>query len=211
MTLIDLALAPLSAAKHRLSTWRLERRWRRLRQLGMHIGKDVNLPGSTFIDESHCFLISIGDNCGFGEDCHILAHDAQMDEYLDAARLGRVIIHDSCHIGARTVILPGLEIGPRTLVGAHSLVSRTLPANSVCAGVPAKVICSLDEYLDKHREALRTAPTFDYITHSMGAISNEEKAAMKRALAERDGYMVGGRSAMMRGEGWPKLTAADTV
>ena len=36
-----------------------------------------------------------------GEECFILAHDAQMDEFLDAARIGRVIIHQSCHIGSR--------------------------------------------------------------------------------------------------------------
>ena len=100
MSLLDLALAPLVLAKHKAEALRLERRWRRLRAQGMHIGKGVNLPASTTIDESHCFLISIGDNCGFGEECHILAHDAQMDEYLNAARLGRVIIHPSCHIGA---------------------------------------------------------------------------------------------------------------
>jgi maltose O-acetyltransferase len=207
MSLLDLALAPLVLAKHKAEALRLERRWRRLRAQGMHIGKGVNLPASTTIDESHCFLISIGDNCGFGEECHILAHDAQMDEYLNAARLGRVIIHPSCHIGARSVILAGVEIGPRTIVGANSVVARTLPPGTVCAGSPAKVICSLDEYLDRHREALKTAPKFEYATHTIGAITEQGKAEMKRALADRDGYMVGGYAAMMRGEGWPRTTS----
>jgi maltose O-acetyltransferase len=207
MSLIDLVLAPLVRAKYRVAAARLERRWRVLRALGMHIGERVNLPASTSIDESHCFLISIGDDCGFGEECHILAHDAQMDEYLNAARLGRVIVHPSCHIGARTVILAGVEIGPRTIVGANSVVSRSLPPNTVCAGAPAKVICSLDEYLDRHREALKTAPKFDYMTHSIGAITEEGKEAMRRALADRDGYMVGGHAAMLRGEGWPRTTS----
>ena len=207
MSLVDFVLAPLVRAKHSVTTARLERRWRILRAHGMHIGKNVNLPASTTIDESHCFLISIGDNCGFGEECHILAHDAQMDEYLNAARLGRVIIHPSCHIGARTVILAGVEIGPRTLVGANSVVSRTLPPNTVCAGSPAKVICSLDEYLDRHREALKTAPTFEYTTYTIDAITEEGKEEMRRALTERDGYMVGGHAAMLRGEGWPRTTS----
>jgi maltose O-acetyltransferase len=207
MSLIDRMLAPVVRAKHKMEAARLERRWRLLRAQGMHIGQRVNLPASTSIDESHCFLISIGDDCGFGEECHILAHDAQMDEYLNAARLGRVIVHPSCHIGARTVILAGVEIGPRTIVGANSVVSRSLPPNTVCAGAPAKVICSLDEYLDRHREALKTAPTFDYMTYTIGAITEEGKEEMKRALADRDGYMTGGHAAMLRGEGWPRTTS----
>ncbi len=119
-----------SNANERLHAARVRRRWDRLRQLGMHIGQGVNLPPSTWIDTSHCFLISIGDWCGFGEECLILAHDAQMDEYLDAAVMARVVIHESCHIGSRAVILPGVEVGPRTIVGANSVVSRSLPPDS---------------------------------------------------------------------------------
>jgi maltose O-acetyltransferase len=158
----------------------------------MHIGKGVNLPASTVIDESHCFLISIGDHCGFGEQCYILAHDAQMNEYLNATRLGRIVIHESCHIGTRTVILEGVEIGPRTIVGANSVVSRSLPPNTVCAGIPAKVICTLDKYLDRHRAALKNAPTFNTATHSITVITEGEKAEMRRALKSEDGYMLDG-------------------
>jgi maltose O-acetyltransferase len=206
MSVLGALLAPISIARQRLAVWRLRRRWARMRSLGMRIGKNVNLPGSTWIDDSHCFLISIGDHCGFGEECHILAHDAQMNEYIDATRVGRVIIHPSCHIGARTVILPGVEVGPRTLVGANSVISRSLPPNSVCAGSPAKVICSLDDYLAKHRRALETAPTFAYLTHDISVISAEDKEKMIRALADRDGYITGGYQVMLDGEGGPRLT-----
>jgi len=197
-----------SGLKQRVDGARVERRWRRLRALGMHIGEQVNLPASTWIDDSHCFLISIGDRCGFGEQCHILAHDAQMNEFLDATRIGRVIIHASCHVGARTVILPGVEIGPRTIVGANSVVSRSLPPDTVCAGAPAKAICSLEEYLAKHREGIRTSPTFYYATHDVDVIAPEAKAQMVQLLAHRVGYMLGGYSAMVRGAGGPLLTPA---
>jgi hypothetical protein len=66
----------------------------------MHIGSGVRLPETTWIVVSHCNLISIGDNCRFGPQCLILAHDAQMDEFLDASRVGRVVVHHSSHIGA---------------------------------------------------------------------------------------------------------------
>jgi maltose O-acetyltransferase len=198
VSLLSRMVSVLCGIKESVDRARIEQRWIRLRSLGMVIGKDVWLPSSTWIDSDHCYLISIGDHCGFGEECHILAHDAQMDEFLDAARVGLVTIHQSCHIGARTVILPGVEIGPRTIVGANSVVSKSLPPETVCAGNPAKVICSLDEYLQKHRDRLKARPTFPYANRFP---TLEERKTMAEALRKIDGYIVGGRSAELRGEG----------
>jgi maltose O-acetyltransferase len=187
--------------RNRLDEARRRRRWNHLRALGMHIGNDVWLPDSTWVDTSHCFLIRIGDHCGFGEDCHLLAHDAQMDEYLDAARIGRVVIHESCHIGARSVILPGVEVGPRTIVGAGSVVTKSLPANSVCAGNPARVICSLEEYLAKQRSRIKQARAFDYDRYDIRVLTPERRAEVVAACSLGPAYIVGGRSAELRGDG----------
>lgn len=204
-------LGPLLGLASRLmgkvTAYRTRRRWAQLRAMGMHIGHDVNLPASTWIDTSHCFLISIGDHCGFGPECLILAHDAQMDEYLDAARIGRVVIHESCHIGARSTILAGVEIGPRTVVGANSVVSRSLPPDTVCAGNPARVICSLDEYLAKHRKRLAEGPSFPYLQYDIRFLSPERKAELVAAVAKGPAYIVGGYSAERSGRGGTNRTA----
>jgi maltose O-acetyltransferase len=185
----------------RLDRIRLEHRWERYRARGMHIGRDVLLPASTWIDPDHCHLIHIGDHTGFGEQCLILAHDAQMDEYLDAARIGRVLIRESCHIGARSVILAGIEMGPRTLVGAGSVVSQSLPADSVCAGSPARVICGLEEYLERHRRKLAERPRFDYDRYDVRSLTPERRAELVAAVADGDAYITGGRAAELRGQG----------
>ena len=199
--MIGVVLDALYRVKARFDTYRVDRRWRRLRALGMHIGDDVWLPASTWIDSSFCFLITIGDHCGFGEECLILAHDAQMDEFLDAARIGRVVIHESCHIGARSVILPGVEIGPRTIVGAHSVVSRSLPPDTVCAGSPAKVVCTLEEYLQKHRERIATSAQFPFATTDASLLTDGLRSQDVAAAARGPVYVTGGRSAELRGEG----------
>jgi maltose O-acetyltransferase len=198
--MIGRLLDAVSWIKARLSLLRLRRRWDRLRRLGMRIGEDVFLPASTWIDVSHCGLISIGDHCGFGEGCLLLSHDAQMDEFLDAARVGRIIIHSSSHIGARTIILPGVEIGPRTIVGAGSVVTRSLPSDTVCAGNPARVLCTLEEYLEKHRRRAASRPTFDYLRY-VRFPAPERRAELVAAVADGDAYITGGRSAELRGEG----------
>ena len=163
---------------------------------GMHIGKGVNLPMSTWIDTAHCFLISIGDNCGFGDECLILAHDAMPNEYIDATRIGRVVIHESCHFGARTVILPGVQIGPRSIVGSNSVVINDIPPNSLAAGNPAKVICSLDEYLEKQRQKMKTAPLFPYKEYAHQYLTPEKMREMIAKLDKTSGYITGGYTAM---------------
>ena len=153
------------------------------------------------------FGLGIFDHCGFGGGCVILAHDAQMDEFLDAARVGRVIIHESCHIGTRTIILPGVEVGPRTIVGAGSVISRSLPADTVCAGSPAKVICTLSEYLDKHRRQMQSAPKFDWNEY-VANVTPERSAELVAAVRSGDAYIVGGRAAELRGQGQTQRTAS---
>ena len=165
----------------------------------MHIGQGVNLPASTGIDPNHCFLISIGDWCGLGPECMILAHEGQMDEFLDAGRIGRVVIHAHSHIGARTVILPGVEIGPRTIVGANSVVTKSLPPDTVCAGNPARVICSLDEYLESYRAKMASRPKFDYTKYGIRFLTPERRAELVAAVCDGDAYVVGGFSALLRG------------
>ena len=60
-----------------------------------------------------------------------------------------------------SVILPGVELGDNTIVGAGSIVTRDIPANCVAVGNPAKVICSVDEYQEKHNKLMKTHPVYE--------------------------------------------------
>lgn len=55
-----------------------------------------------------------------------------------------VIIEDDVWVGANAVILPGVTLGKHCVVAAGSVVSRSIPPYSICAGCPAKVIKSYD-------------------------------------------------------------------
>ncbi len=204
-TILDL----VSPWKARLEAARLERRWAKLKAVGMRIGQGVNLPASTWIDVSYCFLISIGDWCGFGEQCLLLAHDGQMDEFLDAGLIGKITIHESCHFGSRTVVLPGVTVGPRTIVGANSVVSRSLPAHTVCAGAPAKPICSLEDYLARHRERLARVRQFPWNEYNADALTPGRRNEMLAALEEGTAYVIGGFSAELDNRGATRRTPYD--
>ena len=209
--LLETILGLIYPWKARLENARLKRRWEKLRTMGMHIGQGVNLPASTWIDTSHCFLISIGDWCGFGQNCMIMAHDAQMDEFLDAGLIGKVTIHESCHFGSRTVILPGVEVGPRTIVGANSVVSKSLPPHTVCAGVPAKVICSLEEYLDRHSRRIAEGSRFPWTEYNINVATPEKIAEMRAAVEKGPAYITGGFSEERQGAGATERTPHDAT
>lgn len=140
---------------------------------------------------------------GLARDAFLLAHDAQRDEFLDAANRPHGHSGVLSHRGAHD-ILPGVEIGPRTVVGANSLVASSLPPNTVCVGSPARVISTLEEYLEKHRTALERSARFPYLECDIRFATPERRAEMARAVADRDTYVVGGRSAELRGLGEPR-------
>ena len=185
-----MVLDALDGLARRLGDLRTRRRFEVLVTRGMRIGRDVHLPASTWIDAAHCYLISIGDNCRLGEQCLILAHDAQMDEFLDAGRLGRVTLHPSCQIGARTCIMAGVDIGPRTIVAPNSVVTRTLPPDTVCGGNPARVLATLDEYLAARRTELEGLPQFDAESFRRMSGTPEGRAALAAALSVSGGFVA---------------------
>ena len=66
---------------------------------------------------------------------------------------GRVIIGNNIYFGLGCTILKGVTIGDNCIIGANSLVTQNIPENSVAIGSPAKVICSLNEYYNKRKQA----------------------------------------------------------
>ena len=63
---------------------------------------------------------------------------------------GKVIIEDWAYIGTGAQIMPGVTIGAGALVAAGSIVTKSVPPGVVVAGNPAKVLCSVDEYISRN-------------------------------------------------------------
>ncbi len=128
---------------------------------GMKVGKgcDFVSPGPNFGSEP--YLIEIGDNTTVSFDVAFVTHDAGTRLLRNLAKnekekqtviYGKIVIGNNCFIGCRTTILPGVKIGNNCIIGAGSVVNRDIPDNSVAAGVPCKVIGTLDEYKEKHKD-----------------------------------------------------------
>lgn len=62
---------------------------------------------------------------------------------------GCIEIMDNVYIGANAIILPNIKVGPNALIAAGAIVTKDVKENTVVAGVPAKVISTFDELVEK--------------------------------------------------------------
>ena len=126
------------------------------KSLGAIIGKDCEIyPSANFGSEP--YLISIGDHVRINSGVQLITHDGGVwvlrklkRELADIDLIHPIIIGNNCHIGTNSIILPGVKIGNNVIIGVGSIVTKDIPDNSIVAGVPARVIETVDEYLSKH-------------------------------------------------------------
>ncbi len=157
---------------------------------GMVVGRNFNRMHGTILDDSHCWLITIGDNVTLAPRVHILCHDASTCHHLGYARIGRVNIGNNVFIGADTVILPGVSIGDNAVVGANSTVTKSIPADVVVAGNPAKIICTIDEYIARNKVRMARGPVYGEEYTLRGGISSQMKDQQRSELTDTDGFVI---------------------
>jgi len=106
---------------------------------------------------SEPYLINIGDYVEITSGVSFITHDGgiyvlrNLKLLENADYLGRISIGNNVFIGNSCIILPNVTIGDNCVIGAGSIVSRSIPPNSVAVGVPARVIKSIDEYYTKYK------------------------------------------------------------
>ena len=141
-----------------------------------------------FIDPSHCFLISIGDNCTLAPNVRLIAHDASMKSKLDYTRVGRIDIGANCFLGDSVVVLPGVTIGENSIIGSRSLVNKDIPAGSVGIGNPCRIIDNTQDFLSKHQQLIlnRLTPHFNI---SQNQLTPQQKNQILKFLKDGPGYI----------------------
>ncbi len=98
-----------------------------------------------FFTAGGCYIqgmngIKIGDNFFFASGVKIISANHQtgnLDEHVFAEPIR---IGSDCWLGANAVILPGVQLGDRVIVGAGSVVTKSFPDGAVIAGVPARIL-----------------------------------------------------------------------
>lgn len=128
---------------------------------------------------SEPWIITLGENVYITDGVKFITHDGGTLLYRsivpDLEVTKPITVGSNVYFGNNVIVLPGVNIGSNVVIGAGAVVSKDIPDNSVAVGVPARVIKTADEYLEKlKKESLH-----------LGHLVGEEK---DRALMKHFGY-----------------------
>lgn len=142
------------------------------------------------IDGNWPWLISVGDNVTLASGVKLLAHDASTTKTGVHTKIGIVQIGSNVFIGANAIVLPNVRIGDNVIIGAGSVVTRDVPSNSVYAGNPARLVCTFDEYCEKHQGNQKNHSIFcQHTWEEWPDVSERERFEMREMLKTTFGYL----------------------
>lgn len=124
------------------------------RNLGVTVGERCRFLGlrrTTFGSEP--YLVSIGDHVTITSGVSFVTHDGGVwvlrERMPDIDVFAPIKVGSNVFIGICSVVLPGVTIGDDCVIGAGSVVSKSIPSGTVAAGVPAREIRKVDEYAQR--------------------------------------------------------------
>ncbi|MER2041340.1 acyltransferase [Desemzia incerta] len=144
---------------------------------GLQIGENSAIIGKPNLG-SEPYLVSIGKNVTISANVSFITHDGgtrvfrKEEKFKKVIKYGRIIIKDNCFVGLGSVIMPGVTIGPNSVVAAGSIVTKDIPPGTVYGGNPAKFIMTTAEYASK---SMSQTPDYDIASYK----SNKKNELLK--------------------------------
>lgn len=122
------------------------------RLTGVHIGKGTNITPGLVINDGYSGLCRIGDRVSIATNVTLVADSNPNNSRLvehpyvkqHLLKTAPVIIEDDVWLGTNAIVLPGVRIGRASIVAAGAVVVRDVPAHTIVAGVPARVVRALE-------------------------------------------------------------------
>lgn len=137
---------------------------------------------------SEAYLVEIGDDVTVSFNVSFINHDAApsiaRSQPGGLFNVGRIRVGSRVFIGANTTILPGVSIGDDVILGAGSVVAKSIPSGVVAAGNPVRILCSIDVY----RERVRVADLRDRLAVRDSTLTTRQSTTMR---ADAAGFRAG--------------------
>lgn len=113
------------------------------------IDKNTGISNSTIVCWNDIYIgkdVFIGGDCRiYDTDFHPIKFNDRVLNNVNKIKTKPIIIEDGCFIGAGCIILKGVHIGARSVIGAGSVITKSIPSGEVWAGNPAKFIKRISE------------------------------------------------------------------
>ena len=125
-----------------------------LRKIGTVIGNDCYIY-SEDLETCEPYLVTIGNGVTIAGGVSFTTHDDSIEAYYkkDTLIVGKITIGDNCFLGSNCILLPGVTLANKCIVGAGSIVTKSFKEEgSVIAGCPAKKICNINELFEKNKQ-----------------------------------------------------------
>ncbi|MDB5125062.1 MAG: acetyltransferase [Mucilaginibacter sp.] len=115
-----------------------------------NFGRFISIGKHVFINHACSFLdmggITLEDHVLIGPRVNLVTENHPLNPVTRRGMICKpIVIKRNAWIGAAATVLPGVTIGENAVVAAGAVVSKDVPANTIVAGVPAKVIRSINE------------------------------------------------------------------
>lgn len=133
-----------------------------LRRLGVRIGPQTAILNAVDEYGTEPWLIEIGRRVTITAGVVFLTHDGSSRLFRERIaggspfgnRFGAIQVKENSFVGVRAILMPGVTIGPNSIVGAGAVVTRDVPPGTVAVGSPARVVCTLDEYIETYKSRM---------------------------------------------------------
>jgi acetyltransferase-like isoleucine patch superfamily enzyme len=120
------------------------------RYIGVKVGKNCRIYTTKFGLEP--FLIQIGNRVTITSGVRFITHDGSTwlmrDEKGRRFLYNKIEIGNNVFVGVNSIILPGVKIDDNCIIAAGSVVTKSVPSNSIVGGVPAKIIGNFNDLKD---------------------------------------------------------------
>lgn len=110
---------------------------------------------------SEPYLVELGSHITLSNDVEFITHDGgtwafrDLPEYHDVIKYGKIKVGSNTFVGAHSLIMPGVSIGNRCVIGAGSVVTKDIPDGCVACGVPARVVKTTLEYAENSKKNMK--------------------------------------------------------
>lgn len=153
------------------------------RARGIRIGKDVFLGSLVILDDAYPEYITIEDYVQISAGAKIVTHDSSFHNVFEGripTQIRPVVIRKHAYIGSGALILPGVTVGENAIVGAGAVVTSDVPARAVVVGVPARIVGTIDEKVEKF--LARTGFFISKYHEQPGRLTENEKEKFREGL-----------------------------